>query len=134
VVASSSRHNIWWAGFERLCLLSPLPFDGLGDSGLEKCTPQGDGSSREGILSVIAMQRRLFVFNNVGINVIVEKIGAALFPEKFRPYVTFRLMTIFVAVLALWNIGFGIAMKQQMARLPRGQNHGSTSNCIRPIS
>ncbi len=62
-------------------------------------------------------QESPFVFNNVRMNVIVKKIGQTLFPETFRPYVTFRMMTFFVVVLTLWNIGFSVLMKEQMSRL-----------------
>jgi lipoprotein signal peptidase len=55
-------------------------------------------------------------------NVIVEKIGQVLFPERLRPYVSFRSMTAFVALLALWNIGVSILMKGQMSRLIRTES------------
>jgi hypothetical protein len=49
-------------------------------------------------------------------SLIAEKVGQALLPERFRPYVTFRLMTVFVAVLAVWNIAFSIFMKPDLSR------------------
>ena len=55
-------------------------------------------------------------------NVIVEKIGQVLFPERLRPYVSFRSMTAFVALLALWNIGVSMLMKDQMSRLIRTES------------
>lgn len=50
-------------------------------------------------------------------NPIVEKIGEVLFPERLRPYVTFRLMTVFVAVLVIWNVALSTFMKPQLSRL-----------------
>jgi hypothetical protein len=57
-------------------------------------------------------------------NVTAEKISEAIVPPKLRPYVTFRLMTAFVAVLAIWNIAFFIFMKPQVTRF-NGRDHGS---------
>jgi hypothetical protein len=56
------------------------------------------------------------LFNNMRMNVTAEKISQAIVPERLRPYVTFRLMSVFVAVLAIWNIGFSILMRPQMSR------------------
>jgi lysylphosphatidylglycerol synthetase-like protein (DUF2156 family) len=46
-------------------------------------------------------------------NAMAQKIGQVLLPERFRPYITFRLMSAFVAVLAIWNIAFVVLAKPQ---------------------
>jgi hypothetical protein len=58
-----------------------------------------------------------FLFDNMRMNVTAEKVSEVLFPERLRPYVTFRLMTVLVAVLAIWNIAFSMFMKPQWPRL-----------------
>jgi|SRR5215469_5284739 len=55
-------------------------------------------------------------------NSIADKIGQTLFPARFRSYITFRGMTLFVVVLALWNIGLSILMKDQFSQLRRTES------------
>ncbi|MGH9741909.1 MAG: hypothetical protein ACRD51_06105 [Candidatus Acidiferrum sp.] len=43
-----------------------------------------------------------------------ERVGQALFPEKVRQYLTFRLMTAYVAVLAMGNLAFGLVYKPEL--------------------
>lgn len=54
--------------------------------------------------------------NSVRMTVSAEKIGEALFPKGLRAYVTFRLVTGFVAVLTVWNIVFGLLVKGQLSQ------------------
>jgi hypothetical protein len=46
---------------------------------------------------------------------LAEKVNQALFPERIRPYITFRLMTIFVVLGAVWNIGLSVLMKDRFS-------------------
>ena len=39
---------------------------------------------------------------------LIEKLDQLLFPEKLRPYITFRLVTVFVAVLAMGSLALDI--------------------------
>jgi hypothetical protein len=42
---------------------------------------------------------------------LAEKVGRAVFPEKPRRFFTFRWMTIFVAILFLWNVAMSFVLK-----------------------
>lgn len=44
---------------------------------------------------------------------------SVLFSERFRRYITFRAMTVFVGVWGIWNVGFSMFMKQSLSHLPR---------------
>src|SRR5205807_10643301 len=48
-------------------------------------------------------------------NTTAEKISQRI-PERRKSYVTFRLATALVAVLAVWNFAFSVLMKPQMSR------------------
>ena len=53
---------------------------------------------------------------------LAEKIGRALFPATSRRFLTFRWMTVFVVILALWNLVMSFLLKPQpppqWARVP----------------
>ena len=51
------------------------------------------------------------VLHNACMSHFGEKICHLLFPEKFRKYLTFRLMTVFVAALAASNLVFSVIYK-----------------------
>lgn len=49
---------------------------------------------------------------------LAEKIGHALFHERSGRFFTFRWMTIFVAILFLWNVAISFVLKP-VPQLPR---------------
>jgi hypothetical protein len=56
-------------------------------------------------------------------NPVAEKIGAQLFPRKIRKFLTFRLMTIFVALLEAWNLVFSVVNKSGRTPEPDPLTH-----------
>lgn len=52
-------------------------------------------------------------------NELAEKIGRALVPEKSRRFLTFRRMTLFVAICVLWNLAMLFVLKPTPQSLPQ---------------
>ncbi len=61
--------------------------------------------------------------HNLCMNQVAEKIGQLLFPERIRKYLTFRLMTIFVAFLAAWNLISSVLYKSELPRQADALTH-----------
>jgi uncharacterized BrkB/YihY/UPF0761 family membrane protein len=55
-----------------------------------------------------------------------EKIGQLLFPEKLRKFLTFRLMTVFVALLAVWSFVFSALDKAGHSTVEGGFTYSPT--------
>lgn len=50
---------------------------------------------------------------------LAEKIARALFPEKSRRFLTFGWMTVFVAILILWNVAISFLFKPNAQPRPQ---------------
>jgi uncharacterized BrkB/YihY/UPF0761 family membrane protein len=54
---------------------------------------------------------------------LTHAVGQFVFPDKIREYVTFRVMTIFVIVLSLWNLVFGVLFREFGGALSISHRH-----------
>jgi peptidoglycan biosynthesis protein MviN/MurJ (putative lipid II flippase) len=57
-------------------------------------------------------------------NRLTHAIGQFLFPDKTRKYSTFRTMTIFVAVLFVWSVVFGVLFRISTGALHARHRYG----------
>jgi hypothetical protein len=53
-----------------------------------------------------------------GVNRLPNAVVQFVFADKMRRYLTFRWMTIFVVVLLLWNVVFGVLFRKYAGPLP----------------